>query len=187
MSFKLRQLLVKVHLITLALAIINTIVKNSAGYSLDGRLELFLKLLVVVSGLTLFFYSLRPLRRVNLYFSVYAVGAFLVLCGLLVRGMFWSVVLSIVLFPIMPDSKEYEKDDILITTSFTGLMASCCTYQIKERQLLLFEKHLGNLAIEGEGPIDFETVTIHSSNTEIAVTYSTRHSRDAVQTKRFYK
>jgi hypothetical protein len=94
------------------------------------------------------------------------------------------LVLSVLLFPLIPDNKEFEENGIIISTPFKGFMARCCSYQIKERQLLIFEKDYGLLELEGEGPIDFKTVKINSNDTEIEIIYSTDFDKGVIKKKK---
>lgn len=161
----------------------NSLFKNFTTYSLEGNIEFGLEILTVISGLTLFFFYLKPFKKVNFYFSIYATVAFFLIIGLIFRGIFWGLVLSVLLFPIIPDDKEFEENGIIISTPFQGLMSSCCSYDIKERQLLIFEKNYGIWELEGEGPIDFEKVKINSSEKEIEITYSTDFDEGIIKKK----
>jgi hypothetical protein len=151
----------------------NSLFKNLTTYSLEGNIEFGIEILTAISGLTLFFFYLKPFKRINFYFSIYATVGFFLVVGLIFRGLFWGIVLSVLLFPIIPDDKEFEENGIIISTPFQGFMSSCCSYQIKERQLLIFAKDYGIWELEGEGPIDFETVKVNSKDNEIEITYST--------------
>jgi len=165
----------------------NSIFKNFTIYSLEGNIEFGIEILTASSGLILFFFYLKPFKRTNLYFSIYATVAFFLIIGLIFRGLFWILVLSVLLFPIIPNNKNFEENGIIITTPFQGFMASCCSYQIKERQLLIFEKDYGKLELEGGGPIDFESVNIKSDEKDIEVTYSTDFDKGVIKLKKIKK
>tara|TARA_Y100000114_G_scaffold154224_1_gene175810 strand:- start:4711 stop:5274 length:564 start_codon:yes stop_codon:yes gene_type:complete len=173
MKTRLQKILIRIHLTTLLVAILNVLIKSLTAYSLEGNIEFGVKILTVISGLILFFFYLKPFKKINFYFSIYATIAGLLIIGLTFRGIFWALVLSVVLFPLIPDDKEFEENGIIISTPFQGFMAPCCSYQIKERQLLIFEKDYGKWNLEGEGPVEFETVKINSNANEIEITYST--------------
>lgn len=98
--------------------------------------------------------------------------------------MFLGLVLSLFLLPLMPDDKEFEENGVIISAPHQGFMALCCPYQIKERQLLIFEKDQGVWELEGEGPIDFRTVKINSSENEIEITYSTNFDKGVIKKKK---
>ncbi|MFN8777293.1 MAG: hypothetical protein ACK5XV_11055 [Flavobacteriales bacterium] len=182
-----RKAILRLHFIALTAAVANALFKAFTTYSLGRNIEFGVEMLTAISGLTLFVMFLNPFKKINLYFSVYAIAALLLMAGLLIRGMFWGVVLSVLLFLVLPDDTEIESDGIVISTAFQGLMASCCTYQVKERKLLLFEKDHGTWDMQAEGPVDFKHVTIHSAEDEIKITYSTHSAPGVIQTKTFKK
>ena len=167
----------------MTVAIMNALINWLTTYSLEGNIDFGVKVLVVISGLILFFFYLKPFKKINFYFSIYAVIAALLIIGLIFRGLFWALVLSVVLFPLIPEDKEFEENGIIISTPFQGFMAPCCSYQIKERQLLIFEKDYGRWNLDGEGPIDFKTVKIDSKNNEIEITYATDFDEGIIKKK----
>lgn len=184
MKTRLRKILIRIHLTTFTIAILNALIKTLTAYSLEGDIEFGVKILIVVSGLILFFFYLKPFKKINFYFSIYATITALLILGLIFRGIFWALVLSVVLFPLVPNDKEFEENGIIISTPFQGFMALCCSYQIKGRQLLIFEKDYGKWELEGEGPIDFETVKINSNDNEIEITYSTDFDKGVIKKKK---
>lgn len=187
MKTRLRKIFIRIHFVTLAIAILNSIFKNITAYSLEGNIEFGIEVLTVISGLTLFFFYLKPIKKINYYFSIYATVALFLLIALVFRGLFLGLILSVLLFPIMPDDKEFEEKGIIVSTPYQGFMARCCSYQIKERQLLIFVKDYGQWDLEGEGPIDFETVKINSSEKDIEITYSTDFDKGLIKKKKIKK
>ena len=185
MKSRLWEILIRIHFTTLSVAILNALIKLLTAYSLEGNIEFGVKVLTVISGLILFFFYLKPFKKINFYFLIYATIAGLLVIGLILRGIFWALILSVVLFPLTPDDKEFEENGIIISRPFQGFMAPCCSYQIKERQLLIFEKDYG--IWEGVGPIDFESVKIKSNDSEIEITYSTDFNKGAIKKKKIEK
>lgn len=184
MEARLWKILTQIHFSTLTVAILNALINSLTAYSLEENIESGVKVLSVISGLILFFYYLKPFKKINFYFLIYPTIGVLLILGLTFRGIFWALVLSVVLFPFVPDHKEFEENGIIISKPFQGFMSRCCSYQIKERQLVIFEKDYGKWVLEGEGPIDFETVNINSSAKEIEITYSTDFGGGVVKKKR---
>lgn len=187
MKTRLRKILKRIHFVALTIAILNSLFKNFTTYSLEGNVEFGIEILTVISGLILFFFYLKPFKKINLYFSIYPTISSLLILGLIFRGIFWAFVLSVVLFPLIPNDKAFEENGITISTPFQGFMAPCCSYQIKERQLLIFEKDYGKWNLEGEGPVDFETVKINSNDNEIEITYSTDFDKGVIKKKKIKK
>ncbi len=181
MILKLRKVLIGLHLLTLTTALLNYIVKNLIAFSLLESLELSIEVLTLGSGFILFFLFLKPFKKINLYFSIYGLTGLLVSFSLLFSGLFWVVVYTI-LFPIVPADKEFEKDGIVIYSPFQGIIASCCTYEVKERYFLIFEKSLGEWRTI-DGPIDFKTFEIHPSKDTVELTYHTDYDTEEVRQK----
>ncbi len=171
MQTRLLEILIKTHFIALTIAILNSLLKNFMAYGLVGEIEFGIKILLVTSGLTLFFFYLRPFKKINVYFSIYSIAAILLIVGLIFRGIFGALIISFILFPIIPNDKGFEKNGVVISTPFQGFMARCCSYQIMERQFVIFEKDYG--IFESEGPIDFDKIKIEQTKTEFKLTYST--------------
>lgn len=182
MKIKLRKILMRIHFGALTMAIMNTLFKNFTTYSLEGDIELSIELLTAISGLTLFFFYLKPFKKINFYFSIYAVITLLSIVTLIFKILFLGFILMIILYPIFPDEKEYEKDGIIISVPFGGFMSRCCPYEIKERKLLIFEKSYGIIESEG-GPIDFETISIESTKDQIELIYSTDFDKEMIKKK----
>jgi hypothetical protein len=183
MKKKLPKILIKLHSIALAVAILNSLFNYFTAFSLASEIEFGIKIGIASSGLILFFLYLRQFKKMNTYFSVYAIAGILFTIGLIFRGIFGALIITLMLFPIMPNEKEFENNGIIISIPFQGFIASCCSYQLKERQLILFERDYGTFELEGEGPINFETMRINQSETEIVLTYSTDFDKGIVKTK----
>lgn len=162
----------------------NSLSKNFTPYSLEGNLEFVIKLLVILSGITLFFYHLKPFKKINTYFSIYILAGIFFIIGLLFRGIPGAIIISIIIFPIIPNNKKYENNGIIISAPFQGFMAPCLTYQIKERKFLIFEKNYGVFELDEGGPIDFESICIEQSESGIEVTYTTVFDEGIVKKKR---
>ena len=107
--------------------------------------------------------------------------------GLIFRGIFWALLFSATLLLLDPGDKEIEENGIIISTPFQGFMEPCCSYQIKERLLLIFEKDYGKWELKEEGPIDFEMVKIKSNDNEIEITYSTDFDKGVIKKKKIKK
>jgi len=183
MKTRLPKILIRIHFVALTIAILNSLFKNFMAFSPASEIEFGIKILIVISGLILFFFYLKPFKKINTYFSIYAIAGIFLIIGLIFRGIFGALIISIILFPIIPNVKEFENNGVIISTPFQGFMAPCCSYQIKERQLLIFERDYGIFELEGEGPIDFETMNINQSESEILLTYSTDFDKGIVKSK----
>jgi hypothetical protein len=159
-----------IHFTSLTIVIFNVILIFFSDYSLIGSLAFGIKLLVIFSGLTLFFLHIKPVNKINLYFSIYPSALLLLIIGLIFRGFFGAFLMSIILSPIIPDQKEHDQNELSIYTPYQGLMSSCCYYQVKERRFLIFEKDYG--IFESYGSINFEFLKIEKSENEIKLNFN---------------
>ncbi len=181
MKTKFNILLTKIHFSTLLLAIFNYLLNELTEFSLESRVELTVELIAVLSGITLFFLFLLPFKKIIFYYAIYPIACAMLIAGILFRGIFGAIVLSIILFPIIPDQKEFEQDGIIISNPYGGFLATCCSYQMKERKLLFFEAEYGRF--ESDGPIDFETIKIKENTNSIEISYKTDFSNEIIKKK----
>ena len=131
--------------------------------------DLILKIIVALTGLTLFFYYLQPFKKINFYFSIYAISAGLLIVSLILRGISGGLLASVVLFPVYPDQLDFQQDNVRIYTPYQGFMAVCCRYEIREVKMLIFEKNYGQL--DSEGKIDFGNARTIKDESEIRLSY----------------
>lgn len=179
---KLRKLLMKIHFSALALAILNYFIKEISYYSFEGNIEFGIIILTLISGLVLFFFYSK---KINLYFSIYALISIFFVAGILLRGFLGIVILSILLYPVDMDDKHYEKNGLIISTPFDGFLGSCCKYELKERKFLVFEKKYGTF--ETNGSINFETLKIIHGEREVQLNYTTDTEKDLIKAKKIQR
>lgn len=170
-----------IHFILLTIAILNTLFKSISSYSFTYNLEYSIEILVIISGLVLFFYYLTPFDKISYYFTIYAIIGFITLLGVIFRGMFWGIIMIVVLYPIIPDEIKYERDNIIIYSPFGGLMSMCCSYQVKEKKCYFFEKSYD--IFELNGAVDFESMKISSTDSTIELTYFIQYEEGVRKTE----
>lgn len=96
----------------------------------------------------------KPFKKVALYFSFYAISPIIIVLFWLFGGIFLSIISSLFLFSINPKEVKYEKDNLKIYSKFQGFLGACCTYEIVENKLFIFEKHYGKIKLDGAFEID---------------------------------
>ncbi|WP_018342678.1 hypothetical protein [Cytophaga aurantiaca] len=180
MKTTIQQTLLRTHVIALTIAIVNAVFKFITIYSLTGNVEFIVEMITVISGAILFFFYLKSSENDRFYFLIYPLVTFLLIVAFVTRGIIGLLIL-ILLFPLIPDTKEYEQDGIIMYTPYQGPMAECCRYQVKERKLLFFEKDLGVFGSRN-GPIQYEKMHIEQSDKELIVTFATSFHQDSIQT-----
>jgi len=183
MKTTIQQTILRTHFVALALAIVNAVFKFVTVYSLAANIEFIVEMITVLSGLLLFFLYRKQFKNLSTYFSIYPVASILLIAALALRGIMGVFIISVLIFPIIPDQQEYTQDGITIYTPFKGFMTPCCPYQVRERKLLFFEKDLGDFDSEGGGPIDYETVQMKQTDEEIVLTFETGFDKGVVKKK----
>lgn len=175
------KILIKIHFSALTIAIFNFLFNELTPYSLEGIIELVVEITAILSGFLLFLFYFRPFKKINFYFSIYPMMVCIIIFAIIFKSLFWLIVVSIILFPLIPDQKKFEQDGIIISTPYQGFMAHCCSYQLKERKLLLFEKEYP--IFNSEGPIDFETLKIEQSKNYFELIYKADFGEEIRYTK----
>ena len=181
----------KWHFYLLGLVFINFGIGIISGYRLNQDLTFILKVILYLTGLILFLTTLRPFKKIAFYYAFYAVSGILTGLFLLFGGIFLAILSSLVLVPIVPKQTEYKTETIKIYDRFQGFMARCCSYEVVEPKLYIFEKHLGYINIEK--PIDAEKDEFSFKNNTIIYTYEmdnngqTKIVRDTTEILKFEK
>ncbi|MDX1907906.1 MAG: hypothetical protein SF053_12805 [Bacteroidia bacterium] len=187
MKTRLRNILITIHIAAWAIVIVNTLVQHLYLISLAGNIEVGIEVVALISGLALFFLYLKPFEKINVYFSMYAVSAFLLVGAYLFRSLLLGYMVSVLLFPFIPDEKKFEENGVIISVPFQGVMSRCCSYKVTERYLLIFEKNDGIWELEEQGPIDFGKVQMISREDEIEIIYSTGVGEAMMRKKKIKK
>jgi hypothetical protein len=159
----------KWHFYLLGVVLINFGIGLFTGYRLNQNLTFFLKIILYLTGLILFLTTLRPFKKIAVYYSLYAISGVLTGLFFLFGGIFLAILSSLVLFPIVPKQTEYKTETIKIYDRFQGFMARCCSYEVVESKLYIFEKHLGYINIER--PIDADKDEFIFKNNTIIYQY----------------
>ncbi len=148
----------KFHFYLLIFLIGYSIVGKLTGYGFSEPIVFGFKIILYITGFILFFWSLKPFKKKAIYFSYYFFTPVIAFLGYIFGGVFLVGILgSVLLFPIFPKEKAFEKGDILVYHKFQGFLGACCSYEIYQKKFGIFEKHLKDIKVDGE--IDFEKDT----------------------------
>jgi hypothetical protein len=137
----------KGHFWLLGIVLLNFVTELITGYSLNQNLLFVLKVMLYLSGIGLFFSTLKRFELKTAYFSFYTISAVLAGLFFLLGGIFLAIITSILLYPIYPKELEYETNSIKIYGRYQGFMSRCCPYEVVAPKLFVFEKHLGYITI----------------------------------------
>ena len=109
MRKKLQKALIKFHFAVLVIVLLNILFEALTKYSLDDHLELAMAVVVALSGGMLFFFCLRPFKKIAFYFSMYVLLMILAVLAWIFRSFFFGVILVILLYPIFPGEKSTNR------------------------------------------------------------------------------
>ncbi len=148
----------KFHFYLLIFLIAHFIVGKLCGYGLSQSIVFVFKIILYLTGFVLFFWSLKPFKKTIIYFFYYFFTPLIAFFGYFFGGVFLVGILgSILLFPVYPKEKAFEKKDIIVYHKFQGFLGACCSYEIYQKKYIIFEKHRQDIKVDGE--IDFEKDT----------------------------
>lgn len=168
----------KWHFYLLILILSNFLLGVFTNYKLNSALLFFLKIILYLTGVMLFFESVKPFKKIAIYFSFYALSFFVLFVSFSLGGIFATILSSTLLYPIYPQGVKYETDEIIIYEKFQGVMSRCCTYEVVAPKLYFFEKYLGT--IERVDPIDPTTDQFTLKNNKL-VYKNAKSSQDTIE------
>ncbi|XMO86602.1 hypothetical protein AAFN75_17595 [Algibacter sp. AS12] len=168
---QIRNIITKIHFYLLGFALLNFTLKSTIEISLNYSLAYIINLLVYGSGIILFFWNLKPFKKIGFYFSFYAITPILTLLFWLFGGIFFGIITSIFLYPIQPNDIEYKKDNFVIYQENQGFLGMCCPYKITEKQFLILERKIKEIDLNNE--IEFYDNSIYTKNgkTELKIKF----------------
>ncbi len=156
----MKSKLTQFHVYLLAFLIFHFVFARIIGYGFNQTVIFSIKIILYLSGLVLFIYHLKPFRKLTFYFSYYLITPIVALMGYLFGGVFLvGIMMSILLFPIMPKPIALEKEDIVIYKKYQGFLGACCTYEVYQRKWFLFEKYRSEIYSDGADYDSFQIVT----------------------------
>ena len=136
------RIILKIHLVFLAITTLNLIGKIFFDFSLLPWIDNSFKLILVITGIWIFFKNLNPFNSFNLYFIIYPLIIGFGIIALIFRGIIGLIILSSISFLFNFNETEYIRDDIRLYSDAKGFMSRCCSYKVTESKLLICEKIL---------------------------------------------
>jgi len=145
---KYRNLLLKIHFGLLLLVFLNFILRQLTDFSLGSFIIFPFKITIYLTGLFLFFLTIKPFQKKVMYFALYLLSPLGVLLSWLVDGLFGAIVGAIFLLTITVDDPIATADNYMISKPFAGFIAPCCKYNVKRNYFYVVEKKIGEFQIE---------------------------------------
>ena len=125
----------KFHFYLLIFLIIHSLISKLIGYGFSQYIVFGFKIMLYITGFVLFFWNLKPFKKMTIYFFYYFFTPVIAFLGYIFRGFFLVGILgSILLFPIYPKEKAFEKKDIIVYHKFQGFLGACCSYEIYQKK-----------------------------------------------------
>jgi hypothetical protein len=155
------------HFVLLILLLCHFGLNGIVGFRLNSNLTVVLKAILYLTGIVLFFVSLRPFKKIAFYYVFYPMTPVILILFYFVHGIFFGLLSSLALAPIMPLGSDYNRDEIKIYSKFNGFLGACCEYYATEKSFYIFEKFKGT--IHTEEVIDFEKAEVTLKNDSILI------------------
>lgn len=146
--------ILKSHLLFVGIMILNWVANIFFKIGLVNWFNNTILILLLLTGMWLFFDKLKPFQKIAIYFSIYPNLIIFGMIGFIFKGILGLLILSLILYPFDLNMTKYHKDEISIYSEAKGFMSACCTYKVVERKFLIFEKLLGR--IQNHGNINFQ-------------------------------
>jgi hypothetical protein len=128
------------------------------GFGLNSNLTVALKVGLYLTGIVLFLTNFRPFRKIAFYYLFYPMTPVILVLFYFIHGIFFGLLSSVVLTPIMPVKADYNQDGIKIYSKFNGFLGRCCEYYTTEKSFYVFERFKG--AVYTEEEIDFKKAKV---------------------------
>lgn len=175
---KFKKLLLKIHIGILILLIVNFVVNAIFRISLISDLRFILKVLFYISACILFFYYIKPFKKISIYFSLYIISPILIFLSWLIDGILGALLGSVFFFFFAPDEIRFENDQIQINKIFNGFLGECCTYEVIEKKYFLFEKNIGEFYFEDNLNFRKEDIKIEKNRLKIHLILKNYHQQE---------
>jgi hypothetical protein len=107
----------------------------------------FVKYVVYLTGILLFFITIRPFRKQSLYYSMYLLSPVIIFVSWLLDGLFGAILASIFLAILYPSQKAFQQGEYVFYQKFPGFLGSCCTYDVVQNRLLILQRKQAELRI----------------------------------------
>jgi len=150
-----KKILLKIHLALVILLVINFLCQMNFDIGLNRKLSFGLKIIFYITGILLFFKTIKPFQKISIYFSLYIVSPILIFIGWIIDGIFGAILGSIFLFFFVPNESLQKVENITIYKKFGGLFGRCCDYEFTKDELIIFERKVAELNFEN---VNFDKV-----------------------------
>ena len=120
-----------------------------------------------LSGIVLFALSLKPFKKIAVYYFYYVLTALSVGLFTLTQNFIFGLLAFVLIVPIYRNDKKYQSETLHLRNINGGFMSACCLYEVTRPELLLFEKNIGKVHIWQEVDFKKSTLTIEGDSLKI--------------------
>lgn len=143
-----KKIILKIHIALLILLVINFLCQMNFDIGLNRKLSFGLKIIIYITGILLFFKTIKTFQKISIYFSLYIVSPILIFIGWIIDGIFGAILGSIFLFFFAPNENLQKVENITIYKKFGGLLGRCCDYEFTKEEFIIFERKVAELNFE---------------------------------------
>lgn len=130
----------KFHFYSLAILTINFIIRLIYGISLSQNVLFFVKALLVITGILLFFNKLASLKS-RIYYSYYVLFSGIITFSMLYNSSFYTMLSQILYYPLFGKTLAYNDNHIVIYRD-DFIYKRCCTYDFYKSYYGVIENKL---------------------------------------------
>ena len=145
-----KQILNHFHFYLLFVVLVNFMSTVFLSTGLHVNLIFAFKVIIYLTGILLFFTSIKAFRKESIYFSVYLLTPVFIFVSWLADGLFGVLLGSVFLSILYPPNKTFQDGDHAFYKKFPGFISSCCTYDIVQNKFLILQKKEAEIRITEE-------------------------------------
>lgn len=103
------KILSKIHFSGLVIVILNLLIFYFVHYELKYEIAYTLNIVIYLTGVILFFKSIKPLKIRTIYFSIFPITILSFGLFYLFGGIFFAILCGILIKPLSPEFSVYKK------------------------------------------------------------------------------
>ena len=170
-NLQLKKITTKVHFFLLGLGILNFLIKETVEISLNYQIAYIITVLTYISGFILFFWNLRPFKKIAIYFSIYVITPILIINFWLFGGIFLGVLSSVVLYPIQSNELKLSEKNIQVYENENGFLGNCCPHVVTEKHWAIFQREIKEFDLHDEINSNNSSINIQNGRRELKINY----------------
>ncbi|WP_187262700.1 hypothetical protein [Pontibacter beigongshangensis] len=138
----------KVHIGLFVFLLLNLLLSVVLDLGFDNRLMFIVRVLIYATGVLLFCLTIKNRSATTYYSSLYILSPIVVFVSWLTDGILGALLGSMFFAFFAPPDTIVQNDNYQIRSQYTGFLGGCCSYNLYETKLTLFEKKIGEFRAE---------------------------------------